>query len=602
MYNVSEAYKTESRQVIRNQSYVQLELKVIEPDAPDAAAVQSVSELPYSSAAEVVYQEGTDFEYATLEHNRFVLDGSQVLLPESEFSYQGFVSEQMSDSTGVFDNRPTISVSFDRTFTFVGLTLQFSEHMTSDYPSELNVRGLLGGVVVHEVAYNPDCMRYEIHDPIPTNEGDYIDALGIEFVGTNIPYRRVRLESLIFGLILSYDNDSLSAANWSREVSLISTELPVEKISASIIDVDKNFSPEKAQGLYAYLQERQPMSLKLGYELNDGTVEWMKAANMRTTSEFSVSANNTIPMVRVEAQSMLLALTEVWDKGVYSPEGRTLYDLADEMLSEATLIHPKYVLDESLKGFTTSYPLPRDAIRNNLQLIANAGLCVLYTDRSGQIHIEPMNTAKSDYALSFHDVYTAPTTKKYPVLYTVTTAYNRLDVAAESSELVKTDVNYSQLTQAEFTYSMSTEQSITLSEGLSMEGEAHFYAESCTCLLLGAGTVIVNGKEITVNSNIVRKQYNVNGEDCPLENTLITSREHAEAYADWIAAFEQRRNEYEVEDRGYPEIDMQDVISLETAFTPAADVQVIKHDISFNGAISGSSKFLICANEGDNDA
>lgn len=599
MYQTSDKYKTESRQVIRNQSLLQVTLGVVEPDAAYESTVTSSDGVYFSDVSNVVHKTGTQYEYATLETNRFILDGSQVLLPESDFAYQGFVSSPVSDNAGAFTDTPYLAFSFSESFAFVGLTLWLSDHLDGDRPSEITVVASLNDSEKFRQTYEVTGQQFIMSDAIPPVEGEYVDKLTIYFNGTRIPNRRIRVVGVAFGVVLNFDNETINSADWKRSLSLISTELPTESISVSVIDTEKNFSPEKPQGIYAYLQERQPLSGRIGYELNNGAAEWMDIGSMYTTSGFSVDANSSIPILNLEAQSTLLSLTETWDKGKYVAGGRTFYDLAKEMLDGAELMHPQYVLSDKLKQYSTTYPLPRDAIRNNLQLIANACMCILYTDRSGIIHIEPADDTQLDYELSFNDVFSAPVTTKYPVLYTVTTEYSDIAVDTETSELTSIDVDSTEPTLTEITYSMSTEQSISVGSGVTLTGEPEFYAEYCTCLLSGTGSVKINGKSITVNSNIVRKQYNTNGEDCPMNNKLITSRAHAEAYADWIEAFEKRRNEYETEDRGYPEVDMADHIYLETAFTPKVSVQITEHNISFDGGISGSTKMVIAGGDTD---
>lgn len=599
MYQTTDKYKTESRQVIRNQSLLRVTLGVVEPDAAYESTVDSSDDVYFADTQNVVHKTGTAFEYATLETNRFILDGSQVLLPESDFAYQGFVSTVVSDDGGAFTDAPYLAFSFSESFAFVGLTLWFSDHLDGDRPSDVTVTASLSGEEKFNKSYTVTGQQLVISDAIPPIEGEYVDNITVHFNSTRVPNRRIRVVGVAFGVVLEFDNETINSADWKRSISLISTELPAESMSVSVIDADKNFSPEKPQGIYAYLQERQPLSSRIGYELNNGSAEWIDTGAMYTTSGFSVDANSSIPILTLEAQSTLLSLTETWDKGVYTARGRSFYDLAKEMLDGAELMHPRYELSDKLKQYSTVYPLPRDAIRNNLQLIANACMCILYTDRAGVIHIEPADETQLDYELSFDDVFSAPVTTKYPVLYTVTTEYSDITVDAETSELTSIDVDYTTPTLTEITYSMSTGQSISAGSGVTVTGEPTFYAEYCTCLLSGKGSVKINGKSITVNSNTVRKQYNTNGEDCPMSNKLITSRAHAEAYADWIAAFEKRRNEYEVEDRGYPEVDMADHIYLETTFTPKVSVQIIEHNISFDGGISGSTKMIIAGGDAD---
>lgn len=167
--------------------------------------------------------------------------------------------------------------------------------------------------------------------------------------------------------------------------------------------------------------------------------------------------------------------------------------------------------------------------------------------------------------------------------------------ASSLSDITTIDIELNDTQEYEFSYQMSTGHTIDTTGSVSVVGTPVFYAESCRVTLSGTGTgkVTIKGYAISTVAHDVIRYYNNTGEDCPVENALITERAHAEAYADWIARYEKRRTAYEVQDRGYPELDLGDRMTIQTAFNEAVGVQVTKHDITFDGGISGSSKFLV---------
>ena len=63
------------------------------------------------------------------------------------------------------------------------------------------------------------------------------------------------------------------------------------------------------------------------------------------------------------------------------------------------------MIDDSLKSITTTAYLPVDTLANCLQLIANAGECVLYQDREGVLHIEPLKFEETDYEMNLGNSY-----------------------------------------------------------------------------------------------------------------------------------------------------------------------------------------------------
>ena len=88
-------------------------------------------------------------------------------------------------------------------------------------------------------------------------------------------------------------------------------------------------------------------------------------------------------------------------------------------------------------------------------------------------------------------------------------------------------------------------------------------------------------------------EFNSTGERCPIENELITDEFRGAQYAEWIGDYVSRRNEYEFEERGFPELDVGDKLTLDTLFTEEVEGTLLSNEITYNGTLSGKSKMLI---------
>lgn len=130
------------------------------------------------------------------------------------------------------------------------------------------------------------------------------------------------------------------------------------------------------------LAAKQPAKVEYGYELDSGSVEWILGDNLVLESTPTTSDNQAI----FTAVDNLFNLTGMFNKGLYRPAGISLYDLAKEVLDDAGVEH--YSIDEHLKSIYTKAALPAATHRECLQIIANAGQCILYTDRRGYIKLE----------------------------------------------------------------------------------------------------------------------------------------------------------------------------------------------------------------------
>ena len=153
MYSVSEAYKTQIKQALRNPSYVKIQFSVIDPDALGDSSLSDDGAVYWSNSTDVAGSFDVTESYMTLEHNRLVLDGTNPLPLKSDegpFSYQGYIGDEISGSDGVFVSPNTLTVDFLTTyFSFIGLTLNFDTIM-GDYPAQLQLKAWSDTTLVYD--------------------------------------------------------------------------------------------------------------------------------------------------------------------------------------------------------------------------------------------------------------------------------------------------------------------------------------------------------------------------------------------------------------------------------------------------------------------
>ena len=114
----------------------------------------------------------------------------------------------------------------------------------------------------------------------------------------------------------------------------------------------------------------------------------------------------------------------------------------------------------------------------------------------------------------------------------------------------------------------------------------------CRITLTGTGTLTINGYKLIVNKTLVSYNANAVGERCPIENSLLTSASHTLTFATWVASVVNRKNEYTIDNRGFPELDIGDRMKIDTLYTTDYPVDILESEIVFNGAIKGKTKVL----------
>ncbi|MCQ4833197.1 hypothetical protein NE473_30090, partial [Hungatella sp. SL.1.14] len=144
----------------------------------------------------------------------------------------------------------------------------------------------------------------------------------------------------------------------------------------------------------------QEVKVLYGQELDNGTVEWLPGATVYLR-EWSADDEE----MSFTATDRFESMDGTYYKGEYRSEGISLYDLAVDVLKDAGVDSRTYWLDNYLKDVSVCNPMPVVSHKEALQLIANAGRCILYQDRSGNIFMKssfvPDMEAASDNEVYF---------------------------------------------------------------------------------------------------------------------------------------------------------------------------------------------------------
>lgn len=368
MQVVSPSYREQMDRGIRNVSYAEIKYSILNADATEQAVLSDNGHVAFSNLNIKNTEDESAQSYLSFEPGRWALNQKMILLPEDESYYNtGFVSDEISDENGIFANPPTITVNFTDPQSFYGYTLTFDE-VTGDYPAEVSVNG---------VSYFPTGPEYVLSAELVD-----VTSVSIAFLRSSKPYRRARLTKMIFGQVVKFANDQIIKVGYQSNIDFLSTQLSQKKLSFTIDNSNEKYNPLNPKGILQFAEERQPVSVRFGYELDDGSIEWVTAEQMTLQGAPSTKGMQAT----FTAGDSLNILTGTFYKGLYRPEGITLHDLAVEVLTDAGV--ESYELDPRLSDITTKGALPVATHSECLQIIANAGQCILYTDRNGAIKME----------------------------------------------------------------------------------------------------------------------------------------------------------------------------------------------------------------------
>lgn len=381
MKSVSNAYKASMKAMLRNRSYVRITFGNVDTTAATDGEWES------NGAASIFEFETVDYAYqygdtyAALELNRWALDGKTLIVPTGEDVQDGFISSLMSDGEGNFSTPPVITREFSLKHIFPGLTLTFDTRQ-QEWPLEVTADFYLNGEIVDTQTVSITSVQTTI-----STTATEVDKVTITF-DRCLPYRRPRLENVLYGLNVQFVNKDIVSTQQKHDVDPLSRRLPTETMQFTILDYEHKYDPDNPAGIYAYVDKNSPIEIQFGYELPDGSVEWLKPDNYVLNAKPSAQNNQAT----FNGTGLIGSLTGTFYKSKLG--SKSLYNMAEEVLLDAGLTLTEqgtnpWEIDEALKDMFTTAALPIDTHMNCLQLIAHAACCRLYTDDDNIIHIRP---------------------------------------------------------------------------------------------------------------------------------------------------------------------------------------------------------------------
>lgn len=614
MQQVTETYRIAMLEQNRGRGAMRFKIDVVDPKASADATLSDNGHLYYSSLPEIVFDNIPSNTYATFEPGRWICDGSQLIPSRTATIKQGYVSNDLSLINGVHATPPVVRTIFSVERTFPAITLTFDD-TCNDFPKTVTINAYRNGNIVKTVVAHPDSSTFEI---MPEDRRGFENVTIIDIIFTDMgkAYRRARLQKILFGYILSIENDIIKSSKFSMEVDPMTRYLPTKKIDFTILNYSGDYDIDNPYGIWRDIEERIPIEAEYGIRISRGA-RWgdmyeqtWADANATTWGELydgeyfiwlpaghfyldSLPSSRNYE-VQFKAITILDFMTEKYYRGMF--KNQTLYDVAEDVLRAAGVPEMAdgsnpWKLWDGLHNITTSAAMPIVAGREALQLIAHAAQCVLYVDRDGYIRIEPLPDIQYDTKIGFESITGGlPSIEKSPAIKGV-----KCNVYS-----YRTSSEIEQVFNGQFT--VNANEPITLEYGgqftdinISISGgtyEAFTNAAIITFTSSGTKDIVITGRRIEpvttyVSTSVVDARATSIWEE--LDNPMVTSGDVGHNICKWAQNYWLYRNVHVFNYRGNPEIDALDKIHTQGRFTDDVSAYVINNTINFNsGGYSGN--------------
>jgi hypothetical protein len=308
--------------------------------------------------------------YATLEPDKWRADGLFSTIDEKSYGGFGLWSLNQSNAIGVFDTPVIMTITFGSLHTTKGITLDFSPY--EDWSNEVNIKWYSGATLKINKTFYPDKNIYLCEQLV-----EAFGKLVITFVKTSKPYRYLKLKRIIYGEEVTFSGETLVSATVLEEINPISSELSINTLNFRLLSNDAKFSIINPQGIYAALQQMQPISVT---ENIDGVEQGMG------TFYLTEWENQSETQIKMEAVDLVGIMDKTMFKGdVYS--GVLSQDIIGMIMNSISV---PYEIHESLKNIPIDGWIPHCTHREALQQVAFALGAMVDTSRNVLVSIIPM--------------------------------------------------------------------------------------------------------------------------------------------------------------------------------------------------------------------
>ena len=257
--------------------YIKALLDIIDPDIVYGASSGSGAEA--WSKPEQLHDKTFQLErsVATLETNRWLLDGSFGILPDDPSHLTGevgHVGNVLSGEDGSFASPVWAELDFSGVSILQACSVYFSYDAVDGIAEDFSVAVYSGGTAVYSKAFTGNTAvsvsldGFVVHDPT---------AIRVTVTKWSMPHRRLRVAEIVPGIYEEWTEDVLASITIQQRGNFACLAIPYGTCTLKMDNLDRRFEPRNKNGIFQSIQERQGIPVAIGVLKEDGSREWKQA-------------------------------------------------------------------------------------------------------------------------------------------------------------------------------------------------------------------------------------------------------------------------------------------------------------------------------------
>lgn len=203
-------------------------------------------------------------KWATLEPNRFLLDGSYELIDKSNRKKLGYWSENLCDANGNFGADVFFIYTMDKAYDIIGVQINFDE-LGKEWATNLTVE-----------YYNSSdnlIASKTVNNSQPIAQVDFIHVGVKKFIVKintwNIPIRRAKIAHAFPGQIYLFTPANSYEFELTEEIKPFENSLTLPEYTIKFDNSNSEFNIVNPEGTMSFLRQKMRISAKMGIKVGD---------------------------------------------------------------------------------------------------------------------------------------------------------------------------------------------------------------------------------------------------------------------------------------------------------------------------------------------
>ena len=503
------------------------------------------------------------FGWNTLEPQRVNTTGQFVIYDYDTVGQFGWWGDALADANGDFGEPQIIKLSHSEDLNVYQFSI-FFDYWANEYATDFNLSFYDSANVLiksFDVTDN-DAVQYLLDEPISGIRGV---TLAINKWSKGL--RRAKVSELSGGVILMFGEDEVTAYDIIENTNVLEDEISISQCGITINNFDQKFNPIAPQGFENRLQDKQIFTVhfKIG---NSGIIipscfmhlwEWETVGNETTFKCRSV-----------------FEFTE----GEYIAKNHNTvaaYDLVEEILTDMNI--SDFSISPDLMTVTVNRYCPTQSLRAALQQLLNACCAYVYVNKSGVVVVDMIKniftntnlTLGFDTILPDDSIYYPPIKQEKLIDGVTSSVYTYSLDAAGVVDLVKDLAITFEPNETLYVEYGSVATSVVATASTGTITAVEYFADRCKITASGDLVITIRGNKLiqnVVKRTIYADTYyttpvkNVITLDNPFVALVSQSTLMSNAYID----LSKYRVETEINDRGRPDIELNDMVRNQNKF------------------------------------